>query len=150
MRLYTLKDIIRIAYLKHGGAAGLEDAQMASAARKQSYQSNKETKQQQRTAELRAALAARGLQLRSDSHACHQYINGSNQKTLLEVVNQCMKCIIIIHTKYDYFHEEEYVDWARDDGGGCCGGDSDDEDNEIISHNAKARALAALVEKIGV
>jgi hypothetical protein len=95
MKLFNLKDIIRTAYLKYGGAAGLEEENKKSDLRKEHFRQTKDQRDQrrrekmeQRREELRAALAARGAELRDDSEVCFDYIHKRSRLPLQYVVDE--------------------------------------------------------------
>jgi len=154
MCLYILRDIIREAYLKHGGAAGLAAARAKSEVRKarlretkMAKEEQKHAKRQQRKEELVAALTARGLHFRNDSTVCEEYINETSTKSLQTVVDIMHEMNFYFnHTKYAHFHDLEYDEWCDN----YSYGPPDAQDKYEMSFNAKSRALSALIEKIGV
>ena len=99
----------------------------------------------QRRQELVAALRARGLQLRGDSRLCDSYI-ATCSPALQHVVDTMHEMNWYFkHTAYEALREfeweeaKEQVGWWR----------LDDVDKEPASHNAKVRALDALITQIG-
>jgi hypothetical protein len=164
MHLFTLRDVIRTAYLKHGGPDGLKEAQEKSALRKEHLAATKEiraqrrreklereraaseARRQQRKDQLVAALAERGLQLRSDSHLCDDYIEYDESEYPLDEIVDIMHEMNFYfkHTKYKHFQEIEHDDFYEEHGY------YDYEASIEVSEYAKSSALSDLIKEIGV
>ena len=148
MRLYKMRDIVRTALLKHGGLSGLEDVQHDIATRKQKFRENKETKMQMRREELADALAEKGLEIRSDSYLCEQYINGSGRIPIRSVVDDAVEMDFYFkHTDYSDFLDDETESWM---GEHFTGEPLTVSEKSEISSSAKARALSSLMNEKSV
>jgi hypothetical protein len=101
----------------------------------------------QRKQTLRDALAGHGLELRSDSTLCAQYINGTSDRSLEDIVLVMREMAWFhAHTKYAQYRQaifEESRYWSSDDEEG--------EGNRLnpvsISEEAQARALDSWADR---
>lgn len=66
-------------------------------------ENEKETKRNNRLTDLKKSLNKRGVEFRTDSHLCNQYINGSDRYTIEHITN------VICQMKYLY----EYCDYKK-------------------------------------
>ncbi|KAJ3046121.1 hypothetical protein HDV00_003871 [Rhizophlyctis rosea] len=117
MRLYLVKHLRAASYAKHGGAEGLEKKKEKNRVAAEKRRNTKKDNKVNRREDLEAALAAKGLELRSDSQRCANYIEGKGRLSLEQVV-EIMYRMHIIHehsvytelldNEYDNGHDEFY------------------------------------------
>jgi len=89
--MYRKKDVERVSFSVHGGEEGLQKVREKRKERAEKIVATKKRKLEVRRKELVAALQERGLELRSDSNLCEQYINGEIEIPVGEVVNTMEK-----------------------------------------------------------
>ncbi len=106
MRMYTKQDLIRITFQKYKTVQMLKEVVADKEKKKQIRTQIKANIIQERTIELRTALASRGLQLRDDSRVCNGYIqhgHGPNGETLTQVIE------IMIEMEWYFRHEYQKI-----------------------------------------
>jgi hypothetical protein len=82
MRLYLERVVRAVSLAKYGGEAGLAAARSRKS---QKYVERIVSRQDKRCAELEAALAPRGLEVRADSALCNDYIEGRRTLPLASI-----------------------------------------------------------------
>lgn len=101
MTLIPMKMLQHKADSKHFSVGGLEKKKERTAAAAEKRRNTLERKRRERTAELEEALNARGLELRSDSELCDDYIEGKNVYSLERIVD-IMEEMKFYHEQTDY------------------------------------------------
>lgn len=108
MRLFAETQVRKAALNKFGGEEGLEAARLKSFNRSQAILRTKQLKEQaiqkireKRKNELTCALRKQKMQLRSDSKLCQQYIDGSDEYSIDQLVEIMVRMHIVFeHTNY--------------------------------------------------
>jgi len=115
MRLYSER-AVQIASHKKLGPCGLYFKKQQRISTGIVRNERRESAQQKRTDELKSALEANGLTLRSDSAVCAAFISGSKQRNLRQCITLMKKAHILHqHTNYSTFLDTAYENARMDD-----------------------------------
>lgn len=101
MKLYDIKDVLSLAFERHGNLAGVRRYEERLSQQAAKRKANAAKKKKERRKELARALARYGLEIRSDSRLAAAYMKGSNEFTLDQITEKLARAKLM----------REYCDW---------------------------------------
>lgn len=95
MRLYAIRDVVQLAYQKHGGASGLDAAKAKDLERQQRREDNVEKQRNDRREVLENALVSHGLTIDYSENACTGFL-AAGRPSLENVIGTLRRKVSLI------------------------------------------------------